>query len=61
MCCEFLSPSSRQLQFRLEEINGLRHDRLKDEFTGAHVTHKMLEAKKVKILGTANDDVTVGG
>lgn len=55
-----VSPSSRQLQLRLEEVNGLRHDRLQDEFTGAHVTHKVLEAKQVEIFGAADDDVAVG-
>lgn len=51
--------SSRQLKLRFQEINGLRHDRLQNKFTGADVADKVLEAKQMEIFGTANDDIAV--
>jgi hypothetical protein len=55
-----VSPSSGQLKLRSEEVDGLRHDGLQDEFTGAHVADKVLEAEEVEVFGAADDDVAVG-
>lgn len=41
----FLFLSSCQLKFGSQEINGLCHDRLKDEFTRADITDKMFKVQ----------------